>query len=208
MSSSNIVDIIQSKFRDFMNPSEYAETLMSEALHPQEPVIWKSKPGRSLKPMTMLMLAMSGIFLLIGILSIMGFEIPINGSTESTEGWKVIGVSLLIAAGAIYMDRRDAAQSLYAITDRRVLACMAYDDDELKVHELEIRSNTTTSYNEMTKVLTIDTLQPSNGLRESVGNILKTSALYLENIDDPDDVIRLIQKIIDRQSKAQDQRLT
>ncbi len=196
----NIIDIFQSKLREYTNPSAHSEALIEEALHPQEPVIWKSKQGKGFKPVTWLMLAVAGLFFIGGILSSLGFGIRINGSIDSQEGWKLVGFSVLFGLIAIYIDRRKSAQSLYVVTDRRLLVCTAYDDDVLKVHELEIRPNTTTSYNKLTKVLTIDTPQPKEGLRDSLSNFLKSSSVFLENIDDQDEVTRLIQKIVNRQS--------
>ena len=196
----NIIDIIQAKFREFSNPSAHAETLISEALHPQEPIFWKTKPGKGLKPTTWLFLALSSVLLIGGILSILGFGVKINGSVDSAEGWQLIGGGLFFMIFALYGDRRDQAQSLYVITDRRLLVCAPYEDSSLQVYEVEIRSNTTVSYNQITKNMTIDTPLLSEGFRDSVRNLMRSSSVVLENIDNPDKISGLIQKIVERQS--------
>lgn len=164
---------------------------IDEELFPNEPVLWEGRPG--------------GKFLTTGgklFLGLFWLVLPIGfymDSEEPVNHFQIWGLILGLTAFLFLIDRMTRRNTLYVITDRRILIGAKDEDGDLMVRTLTLSAETKVWHAKRWNAIHIHTPTKREGFLADMWNRLRINGFTFNDVEDPENVFKMIQKIITQQ---------
>jgi len=171
------------------------ERKINQALFPNEPIIWLGRPGGRF-------LTTKGWIFMILVWAALGgsilnelFQVQLLGDKLKSLFFG-LAVLVPISVFIVFMDRFSRRDTLYAITDRRILMGAIDEDGGWLVRTMPITRRTKVWHARKWNAINVHTPFFGNDLFAKLGNKLRFGGITLNDVHDQEDVINMIKTMV------------
>ena len=171
-----------------------ARKLIDEALYPNEPILWQGRPGGKYLT-TGGKLFMGIIWLVLPIGFLFGdpeSDLSVSDPKSHLFVWSIV---LGLTAFIFLIDKMTRRNTLYVITDRRILLS-GKGEDGWMLRAMVIKPDTRVWYTKRWNAIHIHTPTRREGLLADWWNRLRINGFTFNDVEDPEQAFKLIKNII------------
>jgi len=178
----------------------HIKKLVEAQLYPNEPVLWQGRPGGNL-------LSTKGWIFLI----LFWVLLPIGYYTNKEAGFnlEILLVSLFfITLFVMFVDALTRYQTLYIITDRRVFIGGKDEDGDWTVRPIQIEPKTRVMHARKWRAIHIHNPSSGDSFIARWINRLWLNVITMNDVEEAENVVKMIETIIAQTKKANDRSQT